>query len=431
MAPLTKPYFRGSLSAFGGGESWEPWFTRYASRNPAELRDASSDTLAARMDTAGTDMRDVLARADALGPAIAAAVPVATLRRVFSEQFEEREGAAPSQRRAPLPGAAASPHDPDAQWSTKKTLGKEGWKGYKAHVCETVHDEPRRTGEPTRSAITAIHVVPATASDHGAATPVLALHAATTGDAAPPAEALADAGYISAPALLAAAAAGCELSGPVPAPPHSAGRHGTDAFAVDIPARSATCPAGHASSECSRIADARHGVKYWFAWPAAACAACGLRDRCLPKKGAPARRSIEVGEHHMPVQARRDLCKTEEYRVRMRRRNAIEGTHSELARGYGFRRCRYRGLPKTQLQAHFTATAYNISRWARRTFAAAPCGALITYSPAVATHVLPLYPQIRGTQIQPDISPGYIGAGYCGLPAYSYTRFLRKVLTAK
>ena len=289
----------GLLSAFGGGESREPWLSRHAERDPGELRDAPANTLAARMGAAGADTRDVLARADALGPAVAAAVPAATLRRVPGEQFGERGDAAPAQRRAPLPGAAASPHDPDARWSARKTLGKEGWKGCKAHACETVHDAPRLKGEPTRSAITAIRVVPATASDHGAATPVLALHAATAGDAAPPAEALADAGHISAPALLAAAA-------------------------------------------------------------------CGLRDRCLPKKGAPARRSVEAGEHHMIAQARRDLCKTEEYRIRMRRRDAIEGTHSELARGCGFRRRRYRGTPKTRLQAHLTAVACNISRRARR-----------------------------------------------------------------
>ena len=68
----------------------------------------------------------------------------------------------------------------------------------------------------------------------------------------------------------------------------------------------------------------------------------------------------------MTVQSRRALCKTQEYRSRMRKRNAVEGTHSELVRGYGLRRCRYKGRSKTGLQAQFTATACNLRRWARR-----------------------------------------------------------------
>ncbi len=61
----------------------------------------------------------------------------------------------------------------------------------------------------------------------------------------------------------------------------------------------------------------------------------------------------------MIVQERRNLCKTPEYRARMRNRNAVEGTHSELVRGYGLRRCRYKGRSKTGLQAQLTATACN------------------------------------------------------------------------
>ena len=85
------------------------------------------------------DTRDVLAKADALGEAVSAASPVALLRRVFGEQFELRDGAA-AQKRAAGAGAVVNPHDPEAQWCTKKTLGKEGWHGYKAQVCESVED---------------------------------------------------------------------------------------------------------------------------------------------------------------------------------------------------------------------------------------------------------------------------------------------------
>jgi IS5 family transposase len=68
----------------------------------------------------------------------------------------------------------------------------------------------------------------------------------------------------------------------------------------------------------------------------------------------------------MIAQQRRNLCKTPEYQRRMHRRSGIEGTHSELARGYGMRRSRYRGLENTDIQMQFTAAACNLRRWALR-----------------------------------------------------------------
>jgi len=354
------------LSAFEGAEAWEPWFTRYAERNPEDLRNASMERLASRMEQAGTDMRDVLAKTEVLGKDVAAAGPVALLRRVFGEQFETVEGA-PRQRRISLAGAVCNPHEPEASWSTKKSMGTTGWKGYKAQVCETVEDSKRGKGEPTKSVITAVCVQPAVTSDHGSIPGILAAHQANVGkEAAAPEEVFVDAGYVSATALRTAEKAEYDLTGPVPAPPYSVDRFGSDRFTVDIPGRKATCPGGKICSECSRINDAHLGVRYYFAWAAADCGACPLQKRCLSPKKKTARRTLDVTEHHMTVQARRDLCKTEAYQARMRRRNALEGTHSELVRGYGLRNCRYRGLLKTELQSQFTATACNLRRWARR-----------------------------------------------------------------
>ena len=49
----------------------------------------------------------------------------------------------------------------------------------------------------------------------------------------------------------------------------------------------------------------------------------------------------------------------------MHQRNAIEGTISELARGHGLRRSRYRGFGKVELQNLLIGTACNIKRWLR------------------------------------------------------------------
>jgi IS5 family transposase len=354
------------LSAFGGAAAWEPWGARYGDRSPEELRKASPAGLAARMAEAGADMREVLAKADALGESVAAASPVALLRRVFGEQFEVRDGAS-APRRASAAGGVVSPHDPEAQWSTKKAVGKGGWQGYKAQVCESAQDAARGKGEPTTAVVTAILVQPATACDQGSVPAILAEHRSALGAGlAPPGEVFVDAGHVSAPALLEAQAGGYALTGPMPAPPHSGERFGSDSFRVDIPGRVATCPAGNASAKCVRTDDATRGPVYYFEWPEQTCAACPLRERCVSKKNKLARRTLDVGGDHMLSQARRDLCKTPQYRARMRRRNAVEGTHSELVRGYGLRHCRYKGRAKTDLQAKFAATACNLSRWARR-----------------------------------------------------------------
>ncbi|MDD3546606.1 MAG: transposase, partial [Kiritimatiellae bacterium] len=327
------------------------------------------ERLTSCMAEAGADALGVLNKAKTLGETVCAAAPAALLRRVFGKQFEESAEGVILMRAADA-GAVVNPHDPEAQWSTKKATDKKGRHGYKAQVCETVEEGKCVKGEPTRAVITAIHVQPAINSDHGSVPAVLAEHQSAVGAGChPPAEVFVDAGYLSAPALIKADAAGYTLTGPMPAPPHSKVRFSTDSFIIDIPGRMAVCPAGHASSECSRINDAKYaqyGIRYYFAWTRNTCATCPLREQCLSKKNKLSHRTLEVNEHHMTVQTRRDLCKTQDYQDRMRKRSAVEGTHSELVRGYGLRRCRYKGRSKTGIQAQFTATACNLRRWARR-----------------------------------------------------------------
>jgi hypothetical protein len=353
------------LAAFGGPEAWEPWHSRYAERNDPDLRGASVERLRSTMARAGTDARDVLERAATMGAAVVDSRPVALLARVFDEQFEIGGDGAPAQRKAALANAVQNPHDPEAVWCTKGSLGKKGWVGYKAQVCETAPEKPRRSGEPTEAVITAIVTQSATASDNGSLS--VALDAHTANGEAVPETAFTDAGYINAHELAKADASGYELCGPVGAPPHSGSRFGTDAFRVDIPNRTALCPAGKRSSECSRIHETgRSTPQYYFAWSQTDCSACPLASQCLSTRKLSPRRSIQVGELHMLLQDRRDLCKTADYKIRMRRRNGIEGTNSEIKRGYGARRSRYRGRAKTDVQMQFVGAACNLRRWAVR-----------------------------------------------------------------
>ncbi|TFH16033.1 MAG: hypothetical protein E4H02_06530 [Lentisphaerales bacterium] len=136
---------------------------------------------------------------------------------------------------------------------------------------------------------------------------------------------------------------------------------------MDIPNRRAICPDGKCSSACSCITEkARSITYYYFAWSRTACTVCPLVHQCLSKKKVGAFRTLQVSENHMQVQARRLLCRTSEYKSRMHRRSGIEGSHSELKRGYGISRSRYRSRSRTDVQMQFTAAACNLHRWAAR-----------------------------------------------------------------
>ena len=104
---------------------------------------------------------------------------------------------------------------------------------------------------------------------------------------------------------------------------------------------------------------------------------CPRRDHCLGQDQR--HRTLVVGEHHTVLQARRQEQQTEAFKARMKQRNAIEGTQSELVRGHGLRRAfaapewlrprrraRSRGLGKARLQNNFIGAACNVKRWIRR-----------------------------------------------------------------
>ena len=163
-----------------------------------------------------------------------------------------------------------------------------------------------------------------------------------------------------------AAAEGRELIGPAPgAAAKDDPRFCTDHFNIQVEQRQAICPAGQQNSQCSRLEEQATGrVSYRFEWSTEACAQCPLRQQGL--KADPKHRTLAVGEHHTILQGRRREQKTEPFKQRMKHRNAIEGTQSELVRAHGLRRARYRGLPKAKLQNYFIGAACNVKRWLRR-----------------------------------------------------------------
>jgi hypothetical protein len=278
----------------------------------------------------------------------------------------ERSGAviAPKDKKELASDRVQNPHEPEATYAAKgQGEKKKEHVGYKVQVAETVCEATLGPGEPTRNFIVGIVTHPAYESDEAGAVKMAAEQAAMGLDK-PPVQYV-DGAYVSAQLLAAAAVEGRELVGPAPpVADNNQGRFTTEQFQVKVEARTAVCPAGHPSTQCSRLEEAQSGkVSYRFEW-SSPCAECPLRARCVNPKQK--HRTIVVGEHHSALQTRRQEQQGQAFKQRMKHRNAIEGTQSELVRGHGLRHARYRGLSKVKLQNYFIGAACNVKRWLRR-----------------------------------------------------------------
>lgn len=159
-------------------------------------------------------------------------------------------------------------------------------------------------------------------------------------------------------------AEGRERIGPAQPAPQKDGRLSVEDFKINVEERTAICPAGKTNTQCSRLEEEAAGKVSYRLEFSTQCHDCRLRGQCLGKDQK--HRTIVVGQHHTVLQARRHEQKTPEFKERMKHRNGIEGTQSELVRGHGMRRARYRGLVKVRLQNYFIAAACNVKRWIRR-----------------------------------------------------------------
>jgi transposase len=348
-------------------EWWPSLWERYVD-SQADYR-AALETLARKMVEAGTDAQQLLGwLATPAAKEFAGGTQVQLLARVFGEQFEVVAGtgvAQPKTKEQLSSERVQNPHDPDATYAAKGTgQQKKEHVGYKVQVAETVNEAVLAPGEPTGNFISGILTHAARESDEEGALK-MEQEQQDMGWDKPPVQYV-DAAYISTQKLLEAAAEGRELIGPAPgAASKEDPRFGTDHFNIRVEQRQAICPAGQQNSQCSRLEEQATGrVSYRFEWSTEACAQCPLRQQCL--KADQKHRTLAVSEHHTILQERRREQKTESFKQRMKHRNAIEGTQSELVRAHGLRRARYRSLAKVRLQNYFIGAACNVKRWLRR-----------------------------------------------------------------
>lgn len=351
-----------SAAALPRPEFWGALVERYV-ESKLDYR-SSAEALKTRMNQAGADAFQALRWLESLSDqAPAQGKQAQLLRRVFGENFQVIENNV-SQHEAQPPGAVQNPHEPEAQWAAKgRGKHKKEHVGYKVQVAETVQDEPVQPGEPTRSFLTAIVTQPAIASEDAGLEKVQQEQAAMGLDKPP--QLYVDAGYVDAEKLMQAQREGRELIGPVQGSPKRDARFPSEDFVIDISQRQAICPGKQAATNCSQLQEEKSGkATYRFEWRASVCAACLLRERCLGKEQK--HRTLVVGQHHNALQARRQEQKTEAFKEKTKRRNAIEGTHSELMRAHGMKHARYRGEAKVRLQNYLIGAACNAKRWIKR-----------------------------------------------------------------
>jgi len=256
-----------------------------------------------------------------------------------------------------------NPHDPEATYSVKgRGEQKKEHVGYKVQVAESVCEAALAPREPTRNFILGIVTHPAYEHDETGAQK-MEQEQAQMGLEKPLVQYV-DAAYVSAQKLAQAQAEGRELIGPALPSRQVEGRFTAADFQVNVEQRKAICPAGKTNTQCSRLLEESTGkASYRFEF-STQCHDCSLRCQCLGKDQR--HRSLVVGEHHTLLQARRQEQRTAAFQQRMKHRNAIEGTQSELVRAHGLRHARYRGLAKVKLQNYFIGAACNVKRWIRR-----------------------------------------------------------------
>lgn len=343
--------------AIGEGERPEFWGRFWALYVQSEVGwRLSKAERQSRYRQCGSDMEELLEWIQEKGERFGELEAVQLLRRVFAEQFEVVEGEMHPTGKRP-PRSVQNPHDPDAHFADK---GKKQWVGYKVHVVESV-DPPqpaKRKGEPAEHFITEILTTEAAQEEMAGLGE--GLKRQQEHHEIKPEALYADGGYVTEKTLSEAEQGRMELLGPTRPDPHP-GPYNADAFSVDIEKRWAICPQGNRSTQWSRIRDTYMGTQYYRIEWGNQCDLCPVQKKCTRSKSG--RRSLVVGLRHDLVQRRREQMRETDFSKRMHPRNGIEGTLSELVRGHGLRRTKYRGFERVSLSHYLMGAACNVKRY--------------------------------------------------------------------
>ena len=305
---------------------------------------------AARVALVDALARDGEALLDALdGEPVAAPLGQAAslLATVLGQDLEESADGVVRIARRVAPDRVISTVDPEARHGHKTSA--HGFDGYKGHIAI----------DPDVELITATAVSAGNAGDASAAPELLAddlVPPDTEAAAGAPLTVYGDAAYGAGELLETLEAAGATSRCKVQPPTAPGGRFSKADFAIDLPARTVTCPA-------DRLALLRTVGRGAVASFGPACADCPLVARCTV---SPKGRTIAVGPHEtLLVQARaasRDPAWLTDYRVT---RPKVERKIAHLMRRrHGGRRARVRGRARVGADFALLAAAVNLARLA-------------------------------------------------------------------
>ncbi|HWG28075.1 transposase, partial [Actinospica sp.] len=248
-----------------------------------------------------------------------------------------------------------TPYDTEARTAAKRSTV---WTGYKVQLSETCDPELPHV-------ITYVETVTSCEPDRET---TVRVHAALAERGLRPAAHLADWAYVDAEKILEARLEHeIELIGPTAKrnewqrkDPDS---YGLEKFTINWDERHAVCPQGHTSGRWyeSKTTTGHPVVRTMFrASDCRPCPACALCTKGTSAKGRTL--ALRPRARHELLAALRADQGTEKWRRRYAARAGVEGAISQAVRGFGLRKCRYRGHAKAALQLVLTATAVNLAR---------------------------------------------------------------------
>jgi hypothetical protein len=215
--------------------------------------------------------------------------------------------------------------------------------GYKAHVV-TDHDT---------ELILDVTATPANDPD-GPQLAGMVTNAKTAG--VPISEVLGDTAYGDGDTREAVEAAGAKVTAKTQ-PPATTGKFLKTDFVIDPAVPSATCPAGHTTTDTGWSTD-NQGRKVVMLKFGQRCDGCPLRPNCTTNREG---RSLTLNFHEARLQGARAEQSRPATRRKLRRRSLVERKLAEL-KMHGMGKARYRRERKVLLQLRLTAALVNTKR---------------------------------------------------------------------
>lgn len=329
------------------------WWERYGHR-VEEYRLPQSATERQRQATLiGEDGYELMGHVDAdvEAESLRTLPQVQHLRLVWEQQYERVGEESRLRDPSELPPGAqrpSSPYEPECRASVKRDTK---WVGYKVHLSESCDAELPHL-------ITDVRTTPAPMQDVICTAPI---QTALIEKGLPPAEHLADSGYVSAANLADSRKRGIRLIGP-PRPNTSwqartEGAYDASHFTIDWEAWQAICPQGRRSVSWAPTLDRYGRACIVVRFSRDDCAPCPARALCTKAKIEARQLKLHPREAN---EAQRAAQHNEEEAYPLRA--GIESAFSQGVRRFGLRQARYRGIAKTHLQNLAVASAMNLGR---------------------------------------------------------------------